>query len=283
MTGQPEMDQRGDSGAVSAATMVRESDRDASRSQGTVLVLRKAIAILRAFSHEQPELSLQDLRNMTGLPMTTCQRIVTNLVAERVLERSGDRYSIGRSILEWAAIAKQGTPLNRLLSGILYDLRDATQETACAFTPQGRFRVCIAVVPTTLPVRPQTYVGQAVPLHIGAAGKVLLAFDDDLLHAAQRDELERLTDKTIIDHHQLELEVTRIRKSGYSISSEEGTSGLAGVSAPIFEADGAVVASLALSVPVQRGGRQRLRSLVPVVIEAAKTASDRLGYHAADD
>jgi len=274
------MDERGGS---SALTVMRDADRSGTRSQGTVLVLRKAIAILRAFSYEQPVLTLQDLRAMTGLPMTTCQRIVSNLVAERVLERSGDSYSIGRSVLEWAAIAKQARPLGQLLSGILNDLRDATEETACAFTLQGRFRICVEVIPTRLPVRPQTYVGQAVPLHIGAAGKVMLAFNDDVMRAAQREDLEQVTDKTITDHIQLELEMKRIRKSGYSISSEEGTTGLAGVAAPIFEADGSVVASIALSVPVQRAGRQRLRALAPVVMEAAKLASDRLGYRPQGD
>jgi len=276
------MDQRDGSSAVA---VLQDNDRGrspgqaaSSRSQGTVLVLRKAVAILRAFSHEQPVLTLQDLRAMTGLPMTTCQRLVTNLVAERVLERRGDSYSIGRSVLEWAAIAKQARPLNQLLSGILNDLRNDTEETACAFTPQGRFRICVEVIPTMLPVRPQTYVGQAVPLHIGAAGKVMLAFNEDLLRAAQREELEQVTEKTITDHGQLELEMKRIRKSGWSISQEEGTSGLAGVAAPVFDADGAVVASIALSVPTQRAGRQRLRALVPVVVEAASRASDMLGY-----
>ena len=246
-------------------------------------MLRKAVAILRTFSYEQPVLTLQDLRAMTGLPMTTCQRIVTSLVAERVLERSGDSYSIGRSVLEWATIAKQARPLNQLLSGVLHDLRDTTQETACAFTLQGRFRICIEVIPTRLPVQPQTYVGQAVPLHIGAAGKVMLAFNDDALRAAQREELEQLTDMTITDHLQLDLEMKRIRKSGWSISTEEGTSGLAGVAAPVFDADGGVVASIALSVPMQRAGRQRLRALVPVVTEAAKLASGLLGYRGGTD
>lgn len=262
------------------APMTSHIKPEPDRNPGTILVLRKTVALLRAFSHEQPELSLPELRGLTGLPTTTCQRIVANLVAEQVLERSGDRLRIGRSVLEWAAVAKQGTPLHRTLRGILHDLRDETGETACAFTPEGRFRVCIEVVPTMLPVRPQTYVGQTVPLNIGAAGKVLLAFDDELLAATQHEELEKVTEKSITDHDQLDIEVKKIRKAGYSISSEEGRSGLAGVAVPVFEADGAVVASIALSVPLQRGSRQRLRSLVPFVAAAGKRASDRLGYHA---
>jgi len=38
------------------------------------------------------------------------------------------------------------------------------------------------------------------------------------------------------------------------------------VAAPVFEADGVVVASIAQSVPLQRGTRQRMRSLVPFVV-----------------
>ncbi len=246
---------------------------------GTVLVLRKTIAIMRAFSHEHPELTLPELRNLTGLPTTTCQRIVANLVAEQVLERSGDRLRIGRSVLEWAAVAKHGTPMNRALSPILHELRDETNETALAFIPEGRFRVCVEVVPTTLPVRAQTYVGHAAPLHIGAAGKALLAFDNDRFESMQKEELEKVTEQTIADHSQLEAEIRKVRKLGYAISAEEGSTGLAAVAAPVFEAGGAVVASIALSVPLQRGTRQRLRELVPFVMSAAAQVSDSLGHH----
>lgn len=247
-----------------------------------MLVLRKAITILRAFTHEEAVLTLPDLRAKTGLPMTTCQRIVSNLVAERVLERTGDTYRIGRSVLEWAAIARQARPLNQMLYGILHDLRDATEETACGFTLEGRLRVCVDVISTKLPVRPQTYVGQAVPLHIGAAGKVILAYHDDLLRAAEHDDLERFTDNTITDPRVLDLELKRVRSRGWSISAEEVTSGLAGVAAPVFDADRRVVASVGLSIPLQRAGRQRLRALVPFVVEAAARVSDRLGYSAED-
>ncbi|PMY51440.1 IclR family transcriptional regulator, partial [Pseudomonas sp. FW305-25] len=57
------------------------SERSSGSAQ-PLLVLRKVSEILNCFSIEFPEPTLQQIVRQTGLPSSTCQRLVQNMVRE---------------------------------------------------------------------------------------------------------------------------------------------------------------------------------------------------------
>ena len=68
-----------------------------STNQGPapLLVLAKISDILDSFSLARPELTLAEIRDSTGLPTSTVQRLVGNLVGHGFIDRADDRYRIG--------------------------------------------------------------------------------------------------------------------------------------------------------------------------------------------
>ena len=110
-----------------------------------VLVLHKVAQILDCFSIEAPEPTLQQLVQRTGLPSSTCQRLVQNMVREGFLDREGDRYRIGIGLVRWATPGTFGLDVVRLVRPVLQQLRDETGETACFYTRDGAFRTVVAV------------------------------------------------------------------------------------------------------------------------------------------
>ena len=58
----------------------------------------------------------------------------------------------------------------------------------------------------------------------------------------------------------------------------ESTPGVNGVGAPVRNAQGLVIAAIALSGPVDRLGTKRLLALSPVVMKAAADLSTALGW-----
>lgn len=68
-----------------------------------LLVLHKVAEILDCFSVAEPEPTLQQIIRQTGLPSSTCQRLVQNMVREGFLDRDGDQYRIGIGMVRWAA------------------------------------------------------------------------------------------------------------------------------------------------------------------------------------
>ncbi|MCI2420826.1 IclR family transcriptional regulator [Saccharopolyspora sp. K220] len=251
--------------------------RELPRGVKPLLVLGKIREVLAAFSPERPELTIPEIRRATGLPPSTCQRIVANLVAEGFLDRSGDRYRIGLSLAYWAAPASTGLDVVQLLGPIVRQLRDDTGETSCVFRREGNLRVCVAMAETHHAVRREMHVGKLMPLHAGSASRVLLAWDDEAADIVLGGELARYTDFTITDAELLRIALAQTRKQGFAITSEERDAGAASVSAPVFDAQDRLVAAIGISGPTQRLTPQRCHDWTPRVQRAAREATRQLG------
>lgn len=251
-----------------------------TESAGTapVLVLRKIRQILDSFTIEQPELTLQQIIRVTGLPSSTCQRLVQNLVREGFLDRDEDHYRIGLGLVRWAAPGTYGLDMVRLTRPVLQSLRDQTGETACLYVRDGAFRTVIALAESRHPVVRLFVVGMVMPLHAGSAGKVFLAWDPTARKDAVSHGLARFTPGTVVDIDVLTEQMEQVRQAGYAASFEERDYGAASVSAPVFGLTGDLVAAIGVGAPTQRLTAANAPALAPVVIAAGQVASSRLGY-----
>ncbi|MBO0873690.1 MAG: IclR family transcriptional regulator [Pseudonocardia sp.] len=242
-----------------------------------LLVLVKIKQILASFTIERPELTLQQIIRTTGLPSSTCQRLVQNLVREGFLDRDGDEYRIGLGFVQLAAPGTFGLDLVRLTRPPLLRLRDETGETACLYVRDGAHRTVVALAESRHPVVRLFVVGMVMPLHAGSAGKVFLAFDPAARKDAIAHGLSRFTSHTIVDIDLLQEQMGQIRQAGYAASFEERDLGAASISAPVFGLTGDVVAVIGIGAPTQRMVPDDVPRLAPLVMEAARQASHRLG------
>ena len=124
---------------------VMASDNAASSKQQPLLVLGKITEILDAFSLTQPDMTLGEIQQATGLPTSTVQRLVSNMVAQGLLDRKGDRIRVGVRMSYWAATALKDLDVLAVINPVLKEIRDKTGETACFFKVEQRLRVCVAV------------------------------------------------------------------------------------------------------------------------------------------
>jgi DNA-binding IclR family transcriptional regulator len=242
-----------------------------------LLVLAKIREVLEAFTVDRPELTLPEIRRATGLPASTCQRIVANLVAEGFLDRLADKYRIGLSLAFWAAPSSTGLDLVHLLMPIVRELRDETGETACLFRREGGFRVCVAMAETHHAVRREMHVGKIMPLHAGSASRVLLAWDAEAAAAVLGGPLTRFTDFTVTDAELLRIALQQTRAQGFASTAEERDAGAASVSAPVFDAQAKLITAIGIAGPTQRLTPQRCHDWTPAVLDAARRATRMLG------
>jgi DNA-binding IclR family transcriptional regulator len=119
-------------------------------------------------------------------------------------------------------------------------------------------------------------VGTRIPLHIGASGKVILAFTDD----EQRERLldcltyETITSATISGRQQLAEELSLVRERGWAMSMGERIPGAAGVSVPVRGASGLVL-SLSLLGPAERLTADRRSDITKLLLETAQSIEAR--------
>lgn len=247
------------------------------RGTGQLLVLGKIRAILDAFTLDQPVQTLAELREATGLPASTLQRLVSNLVDDGFLDRDPGGVRIGVRVAYWAAAASRGVDVLEVVRPVLTDLRDLTGETACFYQPSADLRVCTAVVETRHGVRRPMRVGQVMPIHAGSAGRVLMAFDTELAGRVLGGTLSAVTEHTITDTAALERAVARARADGFAITSGERESGASGLSAPVFDAHADVVGAVTVMGPSYRLPSDQLRAWVEPVAAGAQRVTRMLG------
>lgn len=258
-------------------------DREGSVGRSPTLMLGKIAQILNCFSLETPELTQQQIIKKTGLPSSTCQRLVLDLVLEGFLDRDNDSYRIGIGLVRWATPGTFGMDIVRLVKPVLQDLRDETGESACFYIRDGLFRTVVGVAPTRHVVMRPFMVGMVMPLHAGAPGKVFLAFDPEARNAlVQAAELTKYTPDTPDTPDNLDGQAATTRSLGYYAAFGERNVGAGSISEPVFNHIGELAGALGLGFPTQRVTPADADRLGPIVAKAAAAASDRLGYNKAN-
>src|SRR5690606_10009796 len=97
-------------------------------------------------------------------------------------------------------------------------------------------------------------IGGHAPLHLTSTGKLFLSVSDarQVRAYAQRSGLAGTTRNSITDLSQLEADLVRIRRLGYSRDNEELELGVRCIAAGIYDDSGQLQAGLSLSAPAER-------------------------------
>lgn len=237
--------------------------REAGRS-----VLDGALAVLGAFSHERPELTLGAIAAATGLPSATAYRLVAELVEWGALERvARGRYRIGLRLWEVGTLAPVARDLRDAALPSMQDLAAATGHLVHLVVRDGLAALFLERLAGHEQVRVRSRVGRRLPLHASGPGKVLLAHAPaEVLDRVVARGLRRLASGTITDPDRLRQALADIRLSGFCLSRDEMTEGTSTVAAPITGPDGHVVAGMSVVVP---STTENLQLLVPAVRVAA--------------
>ncbi|WP_433298094.1 IclR family transcriptional regulator [Pseudonocardia sp. CA-142604] len=242
-----------------------------------LLVLGKITEILDAFSLARPALTFSEIQQATGLPTSTVQRLVTNMVAQGLLDRVGDQIRIGVRMAYWAAPAVKGVDVLTIVNPVVREMRDATGETSCFFREEQGFRVCVAVADTRHVLRRDMYVGKILPLHAGSAGRVLLAWNPELAEDVLARPLEPITDTTVTSPELLRELIRQTRSDGFAITTAEREDGSSGLSAPVFNSAAELVGAVSISGPTIRMPLAKCEEWVDLLVGSAEKLTRTLG------
>lgn len=236
--------------------------------------------ILCCFLKDGPELRLSDIVARLNLDKGTLSRLLSTL-AERgfvIRDLATRRYRLGPVIVALGNAANTQQNLPQLALPSLTRLRDISSESTSVDVLMGDTRVCVAQVESRQDLRRVVEVGVPIPPHAGAAGKVLLAYlpDHALADILKRIDLVRMTPHTITKRGTLMAELKKIHRLGYAVGRGERIPGGAGIAVPVYGPENDVVASLALSMPIQRFDPKRLPQYLAWVRTTAKEISARL-------
>jgi IclR family acetate operon transcriptional repressor len=262
--------------------MERRSDiRNAAANAPSVTSVERAFALIEALVARGVDVSLGDLAADAGLPKPTAHRILQTLSRGGYVDSNGaGGYLPGPRLLVLAGGLLDTSGYARYARPALAELERQTPETIHFAVLIGDEAVYVEKLEGRQPYRMASRIGMPLALHCTAIGKVILAYlpeNAGLRRAALAGQLERRTDRTLVESAELERELVAIRSQGYALDDEENEAGVRCVGAPVFGGAGRVVGGISVSAPALQFSREDATSLAPIVIEAAQGVSRAIG------
>lgn len=231
----------------------------------------RAMLLLRAVADSEPEDSTAArLAEACGLARATTWRILHTLEAHDMVtcSRETGRWSVGVAVTDIARSAGPDSIVALARPGLERLSLQTGETVGLAVWQQGALTYVDEVVPPAIVAA--TWLGQTVPLHATSTGKVLMAFGDPPA-AWSRRRLERFTDTTVTSKAALGEQLAEVRGRGFSTCRGEYEASAWGVSAPVMDRAGRLVAVLSIWGPGTRITDARLEVLGPLVRAAAST------------
>lgn len=196
-------------------------------------VAQRVLAVFEAFEARGPSLSLTQIAQFSGLPVSTTHRIVADLAEWGALTRDAQgRYQVG--IRLWEVAQNAGRRLRDTARPFLQDLFSLTGETAHLAVREGNEALYVDRIYGSKRVPRASRIGGRLPLHDTGVGKVLLAYEERWFREAYlAGPLAALTDATHVDPRALADELAQIAGQGFAVTGEEARAGACSIAVPV--------------------------------------------------
>jgi DNA-binding IclR family transcriptional regulator len=251
-------------------------------------VLGRAFGLLDAFAGSAagrtltaefartPELTLTELSQRTGVPKGSLHRLLGQLVALDVVERTGNHYRLSLHMIELAALSPWLSQLRETALPFMIELHEATRQTIHLGVLRDTDVVYVERIRGHLSLNCPTRVGGRMPAYCTGLGKSLLAFANKQVTARVLSTgLKRRTPYTIAAPGLLLRDLERTAGEGAAFDREEAMLGLVCVAAPVL-IDNHAVAAISVSGRAAEIQRPRLSHQVRDTAQKAAAALEPL-------
>ena len=237
----------------------------------------RSLRLLARLAEEGRALTLAELAAYLELPKGTAHRLCTLLLETGFIARGVNErdFTVGSALRKLALDTLNHDSVRGLRHQVLSDLVAQIGETCNITTLDGASVLYLDRVEAPWPWRLTLAVGEHVPLHCTASGKLFLA----MTSSRQRElllpqlRLTAMTEATITSRADLQEECARIATAGYALDRQEFIDGLLAIAVPICDESGQIRAALAVHAPVSRMSSARAEEKLPALKEAARRLS----------
>lgn len=225
---------------------------EAPRSD-TLRSVTRALDVLDCFSRDA-ELGVSDIARRLGIAKSTAHRLLTTLCGRGLVEQNPatGHYLLGLHLYELGQLAQQRLRLRQVALPILEELRQVTGHTVHLGVLDGADIVYAERLETAESRLLMQAVPRRFPSHCTSSGKVIAAFNPQLLQARLQLGFPPKTVGTIRSTQAYRTAVAHTAKLGVAISHGEAVSGLSSVAAPIRDLGGRAYAAVSIVAPTTR-------------------------------
>lgn len=229
---------------------------------------RRVLQILLQFSDGRPELTIDDMLETHEISVPSAYRYLALLREMNLIEERGKGvFVLTPQILRLARAAEISLDHRTEVQPILDRLSTETGETALYLRQVNDAAVCLAIAESDHPISISFQPGHLMPLHGGAAAKILFAEFSD---AKRNQYFERLTPPLGRAQRAALVEsLEEIKRTGYAESVAEVDAGVWAVAAAV-RLHGALIGAITVVAPEYRlddEQKERIRTAVGVAAD----------------
>ena len=247
-------------------------------------VLAKAGAVLDHLAAEQ-ELTAAQLAELLSEPRSTVYRLLGSLESLGLVEaRAGHgTYRLGLKLFRLGSAVVARFDERQAALPVMDRIHQETGETVFLCVRREWHAVCIERIDGKRVQSLELRLGGALPLHAGAAPRVLLAYEPRPVwkEYLSSGPLASFTPRTPVHRTALFPYLEEVCELGYSISDEDVTMGIGAVGAPIFDHRGEIRAALSLSGVRSEVLEENTDDMVALIVEGANEISQAIGHDGA--
>lgn len=232
----------------------------------------RVLDMLEMLSTHPGRFGVSDLARRLEIPKSSTHMLLETLQARGYVVRDANHlFGLHSSLAEGRWIGGPRAILARIGAPVVERLARATGESCFigVLRDDGQVEYLVKAIGAH-DLRSDAPLASARPLHATSIGLALLAFERpevaERMIAATR--LERHTRYTLCEPRSLKRELAAIRRRGYALNRHMYSLGESAVAAPLFDAQGLVLAAINVSFPDSRYAQCIDRALVELRREA---------------
>jgi IclR family transcriptional regulator, KDG regulon repressor len=246
--------------------------------------LERALQILNVFNRNIPALSMAQLSDILGLPRATVLRLCSTLVKYGFLrqDQQSRQYSLGFRLFELGSIVFCSFSLRETASPYINQLQMKLGKTVfLGILDQDEVLYIDKRDDTRNPIRFTSEIGTRRPPYWGMLGSVLMAYlpDNEIERLLQKSPLIAFTKKSITQKEEFIKWLHQIREQGFAIDNETVFDGINGISSPIRDFTGNVIAALGVGFISSSVDSKGLKKIIKEVTGTTMIISKELGCH----
>ena len=210
----------------------------------------KGLAVIRAFGEGYAALTLSEVAERTGLTRAGARRYLLTLEELGYASQDGRHFRLTPKVLSLGYAYLSSMPLWSFAEPILERLVEDLNETCSLSVLDDTEIVYVLRIPVHRILAAGVTVGSRLPAYCNSMGRILLGSLNDAQLASYfaRVEPKALTTRTITDRAKLKRIIAADREKGWSWVSGEMQEHIAGLSVPVLDPRGRVVAAVNASI-----------------------------------
>lgn len=214
-------------------------------------LVNRVLNAMEVLSREEKGMSVSDLSEALQIPVSSTHRVLQSLSENHFVVQNPEtrQYALSYKIFILCSNMKAHNSLLLQAKPYMKELSEEIQKTIVLCVRSGDKIINLDCIEDSDSSAYMVKIGKELPLYSTSAGRLFAAYMKEDHARAVLEKMERTpsTPHTKTNMDELFQEFQKIREQGYALIDEELQMGIQGVSCPITDRSGRMVAALALT------------------------------------